>query len=194
MSSTTPEMTVLLDRIGRGDEAAAGQLLPLVYEELRRQAAAFMHRERRDHTLQATALVHEAFVKMIGGAPASFASRRHFFNAAAQAMRRILVDHARTRGARKRGGPAAGLGKVDAHDVDIAAPAADDDTDYEALDVAMKKLEAIDPRRHQVVMYRYFAGLGEQEIAEMLGVTTKTVQRDWKTARLFLAAEMGAGE
>ncbi|HET6252006.1 MAG TPA: ECF-type sigma factor [Tepidisphaeraceae bacterium] len=156
-----------------------------------------MANERPGHTLQATALVNEAYVKMMGGAAIGFQNRLHFFQVAAQAMRRILVDHARTRGAQKRG---AGGRRTDLEQVTIAArdpdPAAaaaaaeSDVADWEGLDRALTRLEETDPRRFQVVMYRYFAGLQVTQIAELLGVDRKTVQRDWDGVRAFLLMEM----
>jgi RNA polymerase sigma-70 factor (ECF subfamily) len=141
--------------------------------------------------------VNEAYVRLVGGANIDFQDRRHFFQVAAQAMRRILVDHARARKAAKRG---MGAAKVDLADVAVAsaeidpaiavADAETQITDFEALDEAMKQLEQMDARRHQVVMYRYFAGLQVNQIAEMLGVDRKTVQRDWDAARAFLMVAM----
>ncbi|HSU68167.1 MAG TPA: ECF-type sigma factor, partial [Tepidisphaeraceae bacterium] len=191
------EVTLLLERIGNGDPVATDKLFPMVYDELRREARQFMSGERAGHTLDATALVHEAYVRLTGGAPVGFQSRRHFFNVAAQAMRRILVDHARTRNARKRG---AGSARVDLGDVTIASsepdPAiaveASDDSisDWNALDRALARLEEMDPRRYQVVMYRYFTGLQVNQVAELLEVDRKTVQRDWDAARAFLLMSM----
>jgi RNA polymerase sigma factor (TIGR02999 family) len=180
------DVTILLDKIAQGDDRAADKLLPLVYDELRRKAAHYMAGERRNHTLQATALVNEAYLKLVGGQAVAFQSKAHFYNAAAEAMRRILVDHSRTRGADKRGG---GRERVDLDQVDVAADA-DEGTDYESLDKALTKLQALDERRYRVVMLRYFAGLTEQQIAENLNVTTKTVQRDWGAAKLYLLGQI----
>jgi RNA polymerase sigma factor (TIGR02999 family) len=144
-----------------------------------------MASERTDHTLQPTALVHEAFVKLISGQSANWEGRRHFYNAVTDAMRKILVDHARQKKALKRGG---GLARVD---IEAADPAkADPEVDYEMLDAALSRLQKFDERRYRVVMYRYFSALREQEIADLLQLTVKTVQRDWKVAQQFLAAEM----
>jgi RNA polymerase sigma factor (TIGR02999 family) len=191
------EVTVLLERVARGDSAASAELFPLVYQQLRQQAQQYMAGERSGHTLQATALVNEAYVRLVGGANIDFQDRRHFFQVAAQAMRRILVDHARARKAAKRG---LGAAKVDVADVSVASAEIDPAiavadaeaqiTDFEALDEAMKQLEQMDARRHQVVMYRYFAGLQVNQIAELLGVDRKTVQRDWDAARAFLLVAM----
>jgi RNA polymerase sigma factor (TIGR02999 family) len=159
-----------------------------VYDELRRRAGYWMSRERAGHTLQATALVNEAFLKIAGGGDVPWQSQRHFYNAAADAMRKILVDHARRKNAEKRGGASPARVPLDA--VAVAAVGGDHDLDFERLDAALDKLRNMDERRHQVVMYRYFSGLDERRIADLLGVTVKTVQRDWKTARMFLLAEM----
>lgn len=177
-------LTLVLRQIDVGNLASPEQLFPLVYNELHRRASAMMARERRDHTLQATALVHEAFLK-VARPGVSFQSRLHFYNSAALAMRRILVDHAAARSAQKRGGGAAG---VPLSEVDPAGELPE--TDVLALDEALKTLESRSPRQHQVVMLRFFGGLRDAEIAEMLSVSEKTVRRDWATAKLWLAAEM----
>ena len=188
--STPAEVTVVLERINRGDASAVNELLPLVYDELRRRAQQYMGGERSDHTLQATALVHEAFVDLAGREP-NWQGSRHFFNAAAEAMRRILVDHARTRRAQKRGGDRR---RADLADVDVTSPEpAEEGTDWEALDHALEALRREDERRYQVVMYRYFTGLREDQVAGVLGVSEKTVQRDWKAAKAYLLAHMAAG-
>src|SRR5665213_792969 len=176
------ELTVLLERVNAGDAGAFDELLPMVYEELRGRARQYLSGQRNGHTLQATALVHEAFLKLVGG-DASWADRRHFYNAAAEVMRQILVSHARARKALKRGG-----GKVEQVALeDAAAKVADQDSfDIEALDKALNELKEADVRRYQVVMLRYFAGLGDGEVALSLGVSEKTVRRDWVTAKLFL--------
>jgi RNA polymerase sigma factor (TIGR02999 family) len=180
------EVTLLLEQISAGDNQAAGNLLPLVYEELRRRAASYMSHERPDHTLEATALVHEAYLKLVGGEKLQFQSRAHFYNAAAEAMRRILVDHARSRGAGKRGG---NRQRLEIENIDLASQGRDD-LDLESLDQALTALGAQDQRRYRVVMLRYFAGLSEQQIAETSNLSLKTVQRDWATAKLFLLDKM----
>ena len=181
------QVTLILDRIASGDANAAGELFPQVYEELRRRAAQYMSKERVDHTLQPTALVHEAYVRLIDGHPLAFQSRVHFYNAAAEAMRRILVDHARGRAAGKRGG---GRARVDMEELETVAAATEGELDQEALDRALTALQAEDERPYRVVMLRYFAGLSEQDTAESLGISVKTVRRDWAAAKLFLLAEM----
>lgn len=184
MDEPIERVTVLLRALENGDVSAAEQLLPLVYSELRSRAGRLMASERRDHTLQRTALVHDAFVKLVRPG-ATFQSRLHFFNAAALAMRRILIDHAEAKRAQKRGGGAPELSLDDVDPGDSGQ-----NIDLIALDEAMKKLEEQSPRQHQVVMLRFFAGLKDAEIAEMLGVADKTVRRDWATARVWLYSEM----
>ncbi len=175
---------MLLKRLEQGEVQAAGELLPLVYGELRSRAGRLMAGERSDHTLQRTALVHEAYIKLVKPG-ATFQSRLHFFNAAALAMRRILVDHAETRRAQKRGG---GFKEVSLEDVDVARDGPS--VDILSLDDALTRLSERSPRQAQVVNLRFFAGLKDAEIAEMIGVTEKTVRRDWATARLWLYGEM----
>jgi RNA polymerase sigma-70 factor (ECF subfamily) len=179
-------ISLILQRVGSGDRDAVASLFPIVYDELRKRAQVLMARERPDHTLQATALVHEAFVKIVSGLTVNWEGRRHFYNAVTDAMRKILVDHARQKNAEKRGG---NRQRIDFDHVDVAQ--AESEVDYEALDVALNRLQKMDERRYRVVMYRYFSGLREQEIADLLQLTVKTVQRDWKVARQFLAAEIG---
>jgi len=185
MSDSTDRITKLLHAIDRGESGAADALLPLVYDELRSRAGKLMAGERRDHTLQRTALVHEAYLNLAGG-ELSFQSRMHFFNAAALAMRRILVKHAARRGTLKRGG---GQARVDLDELDISAPSSDE-MDWLGLDEALNELERVSPRRHQVVMLRFFSGRTEAEIAQMLDVGEATVRRDWAAARIWLYRAM----
>jgi RNA polymerase sigma factor (TIGR02999 family) len=184
MGDRSDEVTLLLKRLEQGEAQAAEELLPLVYNELRSRAGRLMAGERADHTLQGTALVHEAFVRLVRPG-ANFQSRLHFFNAAALAMRRILVDHAQTRRAQKRGG---GMKEVSLDNIDLAGQGPS--VDMLALDEALTKLNARSPRQAQVVNLRFFAGLRDAEIGELLGITEKTVRRDWATARLWLFGEM----
>jgi RNA polymerase sigma factor (TIGR02999 family) len=174
----------LLGAISRGKREAAEQLLPLVYDELRARAGRLMAAERRDHTLQPTALVHEAYLKLLGG-DCGFESQLHFFNAAALAMRRILVDHAVRHATLKRGG---GRLRVELDELDLSDPAAPDGrgVNWIELDEALRDLEQLSPRQHQIVMLRFFSGRTEAEIADMLRVCTATVRRDWATARVWL--------
>src|SRR5262245_10521666 len=185
------DVTRILSAIEQGDPRASEELLPLVYGELRRLAKQRLAREKPGQTLQATALVHEAFLRLVEGEAASrWESRGHFFAAAAEAMRRILVDHARRKRARKHGGRWA---RQELDDVEIAAPAPSED--LLALDEALAKLEANDPVKAQLVKLRYFAGLSEEDAARALGVSRATVQRHWRYAKAWLLDELrGAGD
>lgn len=183
MRGAFDQITRLLQDMENGQESAAEALYPLIYNELRDRAGKLMAQERAGHTLQPTALVHEAFLR-VNGEGMSFQSRLHFYNTAALAMRRILVNHAKSRAAVKRGGGALAL-SLD--DVDSAHESS---IDILALDEALKSLEQRSARQHQVVMLPYFGGMKDAEIAQMLGVTEKTVRRDWATAKVWLRAEM----
>jgi RNA polymerase sigma factor (TIGR02999 family) len=183
-----------LSAIAKGDAKAAEQLLPLVYAELRALARSRMRHERRDHTLQATELVHEAYVRLVHDAEVGWEGRGHFFGAAAEAMRRILIEHARARGRVKRGGDDQGrpprklsltLGGV----ADLAAQG--DPEEVFALDEAIQRLEAHDARLAQVVRLRFYAGLSVEETASALGVAPRTVKRDWTFARAWLFEALG---
>jgi len=185
MPDSSEQVTKLLEAIDHGESGAAEKLLPLVYEELRSRAGKLLVSERRDHTLQRTALVHEAYLKLARG-ELSFQSRVHFFNAAALAMRRILVDHAVQRNALKRGG---GHERVNLESIEIADDPAGP-LDWVELDKALKQLEELSPRQHQVVMLRFFSGRTEAEIAEMLEISQSTVERDWSMARTWLYRTM----
>jgi len=181
-------------RAAAGGDAQAGErILPVVYGELRALARVRMRRERKDHTLQATELVHEAYLRLVSGTPAEWEGRGHFFAAAAEAMRRILIEHARARGRAKRGGDEQGRApkKLSLSLAGIADLA--DDTDPEdilALDEAMQRLEARDARMGQVVRLRFYAGLSIEETAEALGVAPRTVKRDWTFARAWLYEQL----
>ena len=179
------QVTVLLARMNAGDADAIDRLFPLVYGELRQAAERALRGEREGHTLQPTALVHEAFLKLAGGGPTGSRDRAHFVGIAARAMRQILVDHARRRGAAKRGGGVAAE-PIDSRHADPNAPF----EDLVALDDALDRLSALSPRLRSVVELRFFAGLTDDEIAETLEVTSRTVQRDWAKARAWLYREM----
>jgi RNA polymerase sigma factor (TIGR02999 family) len=184
------DVTRILSAIERGDPRAVGELLPLVYGELRRLAKQRLAREKPGQTLQATALVHEAYLRLVGAdASGGWDSRGHFLAAAAEAMRRILVDNARRKHAEKRGGR---LGRQSIDDIDIAAPAPSED--LLALDEALAKLEANDPVKAQLVKLRYFAGLSEDEAAQALGISRTTAHRHWRYARVWLLNELGGDE
>ncbi len=183
MASTAQasELTDLLRAWGRGEPAAAEQAMDLVYGELRRQAARRLRRERRDHTLQPSALVHEVYLKLFGQSRISWRNRAQFFGVAAEMMRRILVDHARQRRAGKRAG---GWQRVSlAEDVATQVPR---DVQLVALDSALVELARLDPGRARLIELRYFAGLTLDETADILGVSEATVTREWRAARAWL--------
>ena len=187
-SSSSVQVTDLLARWSGGDLSAREALIPLVYDELRRLARSFLARQRPDHTLQSTALVHEAYMRMAGHASVHFENRGHFFAVAAQLMRRILVDHARKHNAAKRGGKNATL----ALDEELAGSAgsAGSEIDLAALDDALNTLAELDPRQASIVEMRFFAGLSIDETAKVLAVSPATVKREWMTARTWLFDEM----
>jgi RNA polymerase sigma factor (TIGR02999 family) len=186
-------VTELLRAWGAGDVEASDSLVRLVYGELRRQAGLALRREGEGHTLQPTALVHEAWLRLGNQHDVRWESRTQFFAIAAQAMRRILLDHARTRRARKRGG---GAVQITLADADAAAPAADhavlDAVDVIALDDALARLALMDPQKARLVDLRYFAGLSIPEAAEVLGVSPATIVREWAVARMWLRRELDA--
>jgi RNA polymerase sigma factor (TIGR02999 family) len=181
------EITRLLAEAASGDEAAAAELWPLVYSELRRIARYRMSRERGGGTMQPTALVHEAYLRLTGGGSPKLDSRAHFFAAAAEAMRRILIDQARRRGRQKRG---AGVRPQPIESVQLAAD--EEPIELLALDDALRRLEQHDPERAQVVKLRFFAGLTERETAETLGISVRTASRLWTGARAWLHHELAA--
>ncbi|MEO5717451.1 MAG: sigma-70 family RNA polymerase sigma factor [Chthoniobacterales bacterium] len=191
MSPAPPrdQATRLLVDWGRGDPAAAERLMPLVYDELRMLARSYLQRERPDHTLQATGLVHEAYMRMVDQTTATWQNRAHFFWLAAQAMRRILVEHARRHRAEKRGG---GLEKVELDEE--LSPAAGRSVDLLALDEALNKLAQLRPQQSQIVELRFFGGMTIEEVAEVLAVSSRTVKREWRMARAWLRRAMQAGE
>ena len=180
------EVTALLREWSAGDRGALERLMPLVYGELRQLAASHLRSERGDHTLQPTALVHEAYLRLVGQRSVSWANRAHFFGIAAQMMRRVLVDHARRRLAAKR---SPGTLRIDLGEETAAAP--DRMPELLALDRALTELERLDPRQARVVELRFFAGLSVEETAEVAGVSSATVKREWRTARAFLRHEIG---
>jgi RNA polymerase sigma factor (TIGR02999 family) len=184
--STAASVTELLRAWGAGDARASEELVPLVYAELRRQARSALRREGEGHTLQATALVHEAWLRLDGQHDARWESRTQFLAVAAQMMRRVLVDHARTRRALKRGG---GGTQVTLGDAEHAV-AATDAVDVLALDDALARLALLDPRKARLVELRYLAGLSSPEAAAALGVSQATVGREWAVARMWLRREL----
>lgn len=182
------DATLILSAAAAGDAAAADQLLPLVYAELRALAASHLRRQRHDHTLQPTALVHEAFLRLIDQAAANWKSREHFYAVAALAMRQILADHARRKRAVKRGGGGAWQRVGIEQALDAALPGAD--LDIVALDDALQALATLDARKHKVVELRFFGGLSVDEVADVLGVSKTTVESDWRAARAWLNVEL----
>lgn len=187
-SRATGEVTLLLQRLEGGDTSAAALILPLVYDELRKLAAAKMARESPGQTLQPTALVHEAWLRLGGDTQAPWKNRAHFFAAAAEAMRRILIENARRRKAVRHGG---GLEKVSANDTgfDVAAPAMGDD-DLLVLNEAIDGLAAHDARKAELVKHWYFSGLTIEEAAKVMDISERTALRDWAYARAWLANEI----
>ena len=183
--SESQEVTLLLSALTRGDDGAASKLIPVVYAELRRLAGSYMRRERVDHTLQATALVHEAYLKLIEQRSANWQSRAHFFGVAAQLMRRILIDHARGHSRQKRGGEQK---KVSLDEAFIFSEKQADE--LLAVDDSLNRLAEIDPRQARVVELRFFGGLSVEEAAEVLGVSPKTIKRDWSVAKAWLYADL----
>ena len=179
------DITGLLHQIADGDADAAADLVPLIYDELHKLAAHFMARERPDHTLQTTALVHEAYLRLVQQRNQTWNNRAHFYGAAAGIMRRILVDHARARYTAKRGGRA---DRVSLHDT--TGLAGDHSDGLLRLDSALTRLAERSPRQVRVVELRFFAGLDVEETAEVLAVSPKTVKRDWSIARAWLLREL----
>ncbi len=189
MTISPGDVTLLLGKLKRGDPAALAELIPIVYKELRRLAAYYLRNERIGHTLQPTALVHEVYLRLVGQQQADWQNRAQFMAVAAQLMRRILVDHARQRRAAKRGVPVAlgleGFGQ---------GAAAGGLEEVLAVDEALTRLSQFDPQQCRVVEMRYFGGLTVEEIAEVLGVSPRTVDRDWAMAKAWLRAELKGAE
>ncbi|HWD21105.1 MAG TPA: sigma-70 family RNA polymerase sigma factor [Verrucomicrobiae bacterium] len=181
------EITQLLQRLDAGDPRSAEELLPLVYEELRKLAASKMAREAPGQTLQPTALVHEAWLRVAGGTAPAFHGRAHFFGAAAEAMRRILIDRARRKSAQKHGG---GQARVEMDDWEIAGPAPDEQ--LLALDEALGKFAMLEPRKAELVKLRFFAGLTTEQAADALGISEPTAKRWWAYARAWLWEQIRA--
>ena len=183
----THEVTTLLQAWGRGEDAALDEIIPIVCRELRRIAHRYMAGERPDHTLQTTALVNEAYLKLVDSRRVNWRNRAHFFAISAQLMRRILVDYARARGYRKRG---SGARDITLHDE--LAGANERGRNVLELDDALKALAELDPRKSKVVELRFFGGLSLEETAEVLKVCPDTVLRDWRMAKAWLGRELGA--
>jgi RNA polymerase sigma factor (TIGR02999 family) len=185
-NASKTNITELLHEWNSGNTDVADNLLPLIYDELHRRAAAFMRKERQNHTLQPTALVHEAYLKLIGQRNDNWNDRQHFFAIASQVMRRILVDHARSRHRQKRGGSKEDLPLEEA----LLVGAEEANVDLIALDEAMAKLAKLDPQQERLVELRYFGGLSLDETAKAIGVSRATAAREWQVAKAWLHREM----
>jgi len=181
-------VTELLSEVSRGDQAAIDALFEKVYGELRALAGDYFRRERPDHTMQPTALVHEAYVRLVGSDHITWENRAHFFNVAAQVMRNIMVDHARKHGAEKRGS-----GKKISLDEAISL-SAEQNLDLVELDDALKQLALLDEQQGRIVELRFFGGLKLEEVAQVLGVSPATVSREWLKAKLFLKSQLSGSE
>ncbi|MEP7071297.1 MAG: sigma-70 family RNA polymerase sigma factor [Verrucomicrobiota bacterium] len=189
MPSSPPEQVTRLLLRWNSDGDAARSLMPLVYEELRQLARQYLRRERSGHTLQATGLVHEAYLRLVDQTTTKWQDRAHFFAVAAQAMRRILVDYARKHAAEKRGGK---MEKITFNE-DLV-PSAGPNIDFVALDDALRSLAAFDPRQSQIVELRFFGGLSVEEVAEILDISDRTVKREWRIAKAWLRQQVVIGE
>lgn len=188
MEQTPHDVTRLLRDWSAGDAGAAERLMPLVYDELRRLARNYLRRERADHTLQPTALVNEAYMRLVDQTRVSWQNRSHFYGIAAQVMRRILVDHARRHASEKRGGTQS---RLSLEEVDVPAEARA--AELIAVDEALLKMSEVFPRKVRVVELRFFVGLSVEETAAVLGVSDKTVMREWESAKLWLYSELNGG-
>ena len=185
MSESPGDITALLGQWQSGKQGALEQLTPLVYKELRRLAQSYLNRERPGHTLQGTALVHEAYLRLIDQRQVQWRDRNHFFALSAELIRRILVDHARSKMAEKRGGDQIKLSLAEGMDAPVSG-----DVDLIALDDALQVLARTDPQQSRIVELRYFSGLKIEETAEVLNISPATVKRDWVVAKAFLKREM----
>ena len=182
---TSADVTALLSELTKGNPAAGSKLIPLVYDQLRRLADGYMRRERTGHTLQTTALVHEAYLKLLGQRSVDWQNRAHFFGIAAQVMRRVLIDHARGHVRDKRGGRSE---HVQLDEALVFSP--ERSADFLELNAALERLAEIDARQAQIVEMRFFAGLTVEETAEVLKISPKTVKRDWSVAKAWLHGEL----
>jgi RNA polymerase sigma factor (TIGR02999 family) len=185
VTSAQQEVTRLLIRLTDGDGAVLDDLLPVVYAELRRLAGNYLRRERAGHTLQPTALVHEAYLRLVDQTQVQWQNRAHFFGVAAQMMRRILVDHARSQQAEKRGGSIQKLALDE--NIDVSGERA---ADLVSLDEALERLAELDPQKSRIVELRFFTGLSVEETAEVLGVSAPTVKRQWRMAKAWLYGQV----
>jgi RNA polymerase sigma-70 factor (ECF subfamily) len=185
MASPAQDVTVLLGQVVNGQQDALAKLVPLVYDEMRRLAAGYMRRERPDHTLQATALVNEAYMKLVQQPTPNWKNRAHFFGVAAQIMRHILVDHARGHASEKRGG---GKRPVPLEEAFVFTP--EKSLELLRLDASLQRLAELDSRQARIVELRFFGGLTVEEAADVLGVSPKTVKRDWSMAKAWLHGDL----
>ena len=185
MEPVSPDVTSLLKKLADGNQEAAGELIPVIYQELHRLAVGHLRHERQDHTLQPTALVHEAYIKLVAQRNADWQSRTHFFAVASKLMRRILVDYARRQLRAKRGGRQA---KLSLDEVVLLSP--DRPDKMLALDECLTRLEKLDRRQGRIVELRYFGGLTVEEAARVLGVSLTTVRREWTSAKAYLYGEL----
>jgi RNA polymerase sigma-70 factor (ECF subfamily) len=181
------DVTALLGQLAKGNDAAASKLIPIVYNELRRLAAGYMRHEREDHTLQPTALVHEAYLKLIQQRAVDWQGRAHFFGIAAQVMRRILIDHARGHLRDKRGG---GVIPVPLDEALVFSP--EQSSELVMLDASLKRLAKLDPRQSRIVELRFFGGLTVEQTADTLDISAKTVKREWSMAKAWLHGDLKA--
>jgi RNA polymerase sigma factor (TIGR02999 family) len=189
MSQTPADITLLLHAAASGDRRDVDALIAAIYQDMRRLAAGHLHHERANHTLQPTALVHEAYVKLIDQRNTGWKDRLHFFAVASRIIRRILIDHARAREAEKRGGDRTMISLAD-HDV----PSPGRDVDLLALDDALEELAALDPQQAKIVELRYFGGCTIEEVAEVLQLGKRTVDRDWQAAKAWLFLRLGGDD
>ena len=185
MLKSNSELTQLLIKYGEGDKNALSQLLPQIYNELRKISSRYLHDEYRNHTLQTTELVHEAYIKLMGNQKLSWQNKAHFFGIAAQSMRQILVDYARKKKSLKRGEGKANISLDEAFEI-----TEDNDDKILALDEALKRLESVEERSSKIVELRYFSGLTFEETAEVLNISESTAKRDWNFAKAWLYREM----
>ena len=184
-----PRVTELLQQVAAGNKTAEAELVPLVYEELKRIASHYMRNEAKDHTLQTTALVHEAYLRLTRHTTSPWQSRVHFFAVAATVIRHILVDHARAKRAERRGGDLILVTEFK-EAASAAAPSSGDSMQILALNDALGRLERLDARQSRIVELKFFAGMTIEEISEILGVSVRTVKRDWQLARAWLYGEL----
>ena len=185
MEPAPTDVTLLLKQLSAGDHDAVDQLVPVLYNELRRLAAYYLRQERSNHTLQATALVHEAYLRLVDQRAVEWKNRSHFFGVAAQVMRRILLDYARSHQAVKRGGPSPKIS------LDDAMVYCEEQTgQLVALDELLTRLSSMDPQQGRIVELRFFGGMSVEETAELLGISPRTVKRDWAMAKSWLSREL----